>query len=390
MREIEFRRAGDLVEIVIDGVSLLDLVREAELPYARSEQLERAEEFAPEPAPLLAGAYSCFPGTAWPSRHYLGEPAEVAYNQEDDETMLLGCSCGIPECWALLARIEVTDTEVRWSGFSNNARDWDLSATLGPFVFSRRQYEQALRATARPAPAPAPPPSPVVHDDVRLVPVIDALSGAVHELTEDYPALPDDESLWDAYWVKRIAAAGLPKPMPDDPRLIPLSGFLTGRYLATLVRATLRRSLDGDEEGALDNVSCLGGGYCLLVSGKLLVAPGCCSDLTDLASWREAARSREPSPSMVWIGHPWLHVAADGDRLLLTGPTDRDDPGPELAWVSRQALGRAVQRAAAEVRYFARPLHTLCASQAEGGKADALCAALLGGSWLRSGGDWLD
>ncbi|MCA2226413.1 hypothetical protein [Nonomuraea aurantiaca] len=45
----------DLVEIVIDGVPLLDLVREAELPYARSEQLERTEEFAPEPAPLLAG-----------------------------------------------------------------------------------------------------------------------------------------------------------------------------------------------------------------------------------------------------------------------------------------------------------------------------------------------
>ncbi|MEV1247950.1 hypothetical protein ACIBO2_29220 [Nonomuraea sp. NPDC050022] len=386
MREIEFRRAGhDLIEIVIDGVRLLDLVREAELPYARSEQLERAEEFAPEPAPLLAGEYSYFPGTGWPSRHYLGEPTEVAYNQEDDETMLLGCTCGIPECWALLARIEVTDTEVRWSGFSNSARDWDLSATLGPFVFSRRQYEQALRATARPAPAP---PTPVVHDDVRLVPVIDALSDVVHELTEDYPALPDDESLWDAYWLKRIAAAGLPKPMPDNPRLIPLSGFLAGGYLTTLVRATLQRSLGGGEEGALDNVSCLEGGYCLLVSGKLVVEPGCCSDLTDLASWREAARYREPSPSMVWIGHPWLHVAADGDRLLLTGPTDTDDPGHELAWVSRRALEHAVRRAAAEVRYFARPLHALCTSQTDGGKADALCSALLGASWLRSGGDW--
>ncbi|HUR04190.1 MAG TPA: hypothetical protein VM347_16715, partial [Nonomuraea sp.] len=202
MQEIEFRLVGhDLVEIFIDGVPLLDVVREAELPYARYEQLERAEEFAPEPAPLLAGEYSYFLGrwTGWPSRHYLGEPTEVAYNQEDDETMLLGCTCGIAECWALLARIEVTDMEVRWSGFNNNARDWDLSATLGPFVFSRQQYEQALRATARPAPPPAPQPSPVVHDDVRLVPVIDTLSGVVYDLTEDHPSPPDDESLWDAY-----------------------------------------------------------------------------------------------------------------------------------------------------------------------------------------------
>ena len=31
-------------------------------------------------APLLAGAYDW---SCWPARHYLGEPVEVAYNQED-------------------------------------------------------------------------------------------------------------------------------------------------------------------------------------------------------------------------------------------------------------------------------------------------------------------
>jgi hypothetical protein len=151
VQEIEFRPCGDHDQILIDGVPLLDLVREAELPYARHEQLERAEEFAPEPAPLLAGDYNYLGRwTCWPTRHYLGEPEEVAYNQEDDETMLLGCTCGIAECWALLARIEVTDTTVRWSAFRNNAREWDLSAALGPFVFARQQYEEALRATAPP------------------------------------------------------------------------------------------------------------------------------------------------------------------------------------------------------------------------------------------------
>lgn len=101
MQEIEFRPRNDHEDILIDGVPLLDLVRAAELPYAREEQLE-----------------------------------------------LLGCTCGIAECWALLARIEVTEAEVRWSGFRNNSRDWDLSPALGPFVFARRQYEESLRATA--------------------------------------------------------------------------------------------------------------------------------------------------------------------------------------------------------------------------------------------------
>ncbi|MEV5500146.1 hypothetical protein AB0M50_32570, partial [Nonomuraea fuscirosea] len=61
MRRIEFRQGGkgtgDLMEIVIDDVPLLELVREAELPFARQEQLERQPDFAPEPAPLLAGDY---------------------------------------------------------------------------------------------------------------------------------------------------------------------------------------------------------------------------------------------------------------------------------------------------------------------------------------------
>ncbi|MGP4105091.1 hypothetical protein [Nonomuraea sp. KM90] len=150
MQEIEFRLGDGEHWILIDGVPFLDLVREAELPYERYEQLERAEEFASERPPQLAGQYSYFMErwTGWPTRHYLGEPVAVAYNQEDDETMLLGCNCGTAECWALLARIDVTDTEVRWSRFRNNHRDWDLSLTLGPFAFSRRQYEQALHATA--------------------------------------------------------------------------------------------------------------------------------------------------------------------------------------------------------------------------------------------------
>ncbi|MER6943011.1 hypothetical protein ABT294_03205 [Nonomuraea sp. NPDC000554] len=109
------------------------------------------------------------------------------------ETMLLGCTCGIAECWALLAKIELTDSVVRWSGFRNNHRDWDLSL-LGPFVFSRRQYERALRATA-PEPRVSDAPRLAVVDDVRLVPVIDVFSGIVHDLTPSHPDPPADDAL---------------------------------------------------------------------------------------------------------------------------------------------------------------------------------------------------
>jgi hypothetical protein len=139
-----------VIDVLIDGTRLLDLVREAELPYALEEQREREAEFAPGPAPLLAGDYMCLPSSyGWPSRHFLGEPEERPWFCRDDgETVLLICTCGDEGCWALTARIEVEETAVRWSGFRNNHRDWDLSA-LGRFTFSRPLYEQALRRTAR-------------------------------------------------------------------------------------------------------------------------------------------------------------------------------------------------------------------------------------------------
>jgi len=138
-----------VIDIVVDGIRLLDMVRDAELPFARREQQERAAEFAPDPAPLLAGAYMGLPGRyGWPNRHLLGQPEELPWSlRHAAETMLLTCTCGTDECWPLMARVQVSDTVVVWSAFRNVHRDgWDLS-TLGPFTFSRADYEQALRRT---------------------------------------------------------------------------------------------------------------------------------------------------------------------------------------------------------------------------------------------------
>lgn len=156
MRSIEFqlvphpaaRLAGcatPVMDILVDDIRFVELVRMAELPYAEAEQTERAGEFSPGSAPLLAGDYmSLSSAFGWPSQHFLGSPRTLPWGGEEGETMLLGCTCGIDECWALMARITVTPQTVTWSAFRNNCRDWDLSA-MGDFVFSRPQYERSLR-----------------------------------------------------------------------------------------------------------------------------------------------------------------------------------------------------------------------------------------------------
>ncbi|MFJ8913525.1 hypothetical protein [Amycolatopsis sp. NPDC102389] len=156
MHSIEFRRVSKTpgrsavgkptlaLEVLIDGVPFLDLVHRAELPDALAEQKERAEEFAPEPAPLLAGDYGRL--TCSSVEHLLGgAPDDIPHGAEDDEYLLLGCSCGIDDCWALVAKIAADDDTVTWSDFRNTYRDWNYD-TLGVLTFSRPHYERSLHA----------------------------------------------------------------------------------------------------------------------------------------------------------------------------------------------------------------------------------------------------
>ncbi|WP_283134636.1 hypothetical protein [Rhizohabitans arisaemae] len=143
MHVIEFRvgrapgPAYSHVDLIIDGDDLRKLTGVIELPFARADG-----------HPDIAGAYAGLlerDEVLWPSRHFLGEPTLQWFFE--GETVLLGCECGEWGCWPLTAQVEVSDQTVTWSGFRNGHRPgWTLDG-LGPFVFSREQYEAALRQT---------------------------------------------------------------------------------------------------------------------------------------------------------------------------------------------------------------------------------------------------
>jgi hypothetical protein len=145
MERIEFRTVeqelgGDMVPTLVPflgGVSLRDLVRTVELPFARREG-----------NPDLAGSYAGLAGEGvrWPSRHFLGEPVLSWFG--DGDTVLLGCVCGDWGCWPFTATVAVADEVVTWSGYRTGHRDWDYRE-LRDITFDRGQYEQALRETTR-------------------------------------------------------------------------------------------------------------------------------------------------------------------------------------------------------------------------------------------------
>jgi hypothetical protein len=143
----EFAPAGEdfpdglrQIKIEVNGVELPDLVREAELPSAQSDE---EEEMAGNYIGLVAGYMRIDL-----AGQFLGGQGTPMYEGEDERTALLGCGCGEVGCSPLMARITVTDETVTWEDFEQPTRpDWDYQG-FGPFRFDRVQYERALMAIA--------------------------------------------------------------------------------------------------------------------------------------------------------------------------------------------------------------------------------------------------
>lgn len=143
MTHVAFRKNdADVVEILVDGEPLIDLVRRAESASAAKEGYRD-----------LAGKYGGLPWNLVATNLLLGEATGIWTVLEGDQAPnrapLLLCDCGEPGCWPLLASIEVTADRVTWRNFRQPHRPtWDYS-TLGPFSFDKAQYLDALEEARR-------------------------------------------------------------------------------------------------------------------------------------------------------------------------------------------------------------------------------------------------
>jgi len=129
--------ADDLTQIRIEvnGMSLIELVRRAELPSAQADDEEE-----------LAGTYvGLVPGYIRMdlAGQFLGGSGTWLYPEGEGKTALLSCNCGEVGCSPLLARVTVNDETVTWDEFEQPTRpDWDYDGFS--FTFERPQYERAL------------------------------------------------------------------------------------------------------------------------------------------------------------------------------------------------------------------------------------------------------
>lgn len=149
-------------EADINGVPLLQHVAEAERPWAAAEHAEYLAKVARgelDPAETIGGRAraegdgSELAADYWPE---LVSPGGLAKGADAtwmgfghrpgepwvEKTVVLGCNCGIVECWPLLVKVDLHGSVVVWSRFETFYRSWRLD--LGPFVFDRATYTRTL------------------------------------------------------------------------------------------------------------------------------------------------------------------------------------------------------------------------------------------------------
>ncbi|WP_293333298.1 hypothetical protein [Microcoleus sp. CAWBG58] len=139
-----------VAEIFINHQPLLELVRQVEKPLVLAEIQERrlAGDTIDESV-LSAGDYLYLPPSMilLPSRNLLDEPWDCGFELQSKDTQagkatILGCTCGVIDCWFMQVRISLNESTVEWADFGQFHRDWEYS--LGPFKFDREQYESEL------------------------------------------------------------------------------------------------------------------------------------------------------------------------------------------------------------------------------------------------------
>lgn len=141
-----------IIDISINERKLLDIVTEVERKNAQRMGFD------------FGGGYTGVRATPYvvEGDHFLGLSIP---GSAKSHTRVLNCTCGNPRCWDVLALIEADDKFVCWSYIIN---PWLLNglpthwhtespedfvafnySSIGPYIFDRRQYEDALNELRR-------------------------------------------------------------------------------------------------------------------------------------------------------------------------------------------------------------------------------------------------
>jgi hypothetical protein len=192
-------------------------------------------------------------------------------------------------------------------------------------------------------------------EDVELIPVLqcEPFRFAAEDRLPPAGTYKDMPEEWDRYWRESMADSGIKGLTPIEPGSwhVPTSQFTNTALLMRVLEAIFH---DLMETGFDIDLGCtpLLGGLALRSQSQVLVEPGCCADLGELAGWRKAVDYRQVEWRSVSNGHPWVLARYDPPRLILSEPQE-GLRAPTPRWAVRpDRLRDAAVAAAVEIERF--------------------------------------
>lgn len=157
---------------------------------------------------------------------------------------------------------------------------------------------------------------------------------------------------WHLYWKECLSDSGIYSLKPlENSWYVPIR-FIPNDVMKIYL-SLLIENLGTDFE--IDLIGAIGGGYVLSEGGKVLVWPGCCSDLSTISQWEIASEYKGETWKEIWIGHPCVSVRFDGKNLVISKPHEPGDRIDNLyisTLINPEVLQDCIERVKYEVRSF--------------------------------------
>lgn len=121
-----------VVEVIIDGKSILDIIRRIEKPYLQEEGLLRLQDHGNDYGHIS-------PKDLYDS--LLSATVNGSFSYDFGVYLFCCGGCGEPGCWSVTFHVKEDEKFVCWYNFEHNHRDWAYNLN---YKFEKKAYQMAM------------------------------------------------------------------------------------------------------------------------------------------------------------------------------------------------------------------------------------------------------
>ncbi len=197
-------------------------------------------------------------------------------------------------------------------------------------------------------------------ESFRLAPVIEIEPFPYKAEDRKHPEGPgnDQAGSWAAYWRDSLADSGIKgiEPIREASWYVATTSFSDSNQgaLNRLLTIYWRHHKETPESLLARECSPLSGGLAMINdSNTPLLQPSCCGDLGNFMEWTTIMSDPPPKWTMLWIGHPWVHVKARGEWIDFSEESESNEPDRASFSAATDKVQRALLDAKTELTRFA-------------------------------------